>query len=236
MGCDHYFCGKSQSVIPPDSRSDRAGISGIFHLGDCVLQRVRASNEKLQFLLKCGLCLAAACLTRYDGWFLAVAMCAVALLVVWRQEGIRAVLLHAGLRKFILIAAAAPNSLADLQRCRLPQPARVRQWSILGEGNRATDRDSRCSTSPRRRQSSDGGKFLSEIRGTQHRAKQLASLVAGAGLIGNCHRACCLTVVCGRCFSFGFPCRFICFRSHTGHPHFYTSVVAILPLQRALWC
>lgn len=59
-------------------------------------------------LLKCGLCLAAACLTRYDGWFLAVAMCAVALLVIWRKEGIRGLLLHTGLRKFVLIAAAAP--------------------------------------------------------------------------------------------------------------------------------
>ena len=31
-------------------------------------------------LTKCGLCLAAACLTRYDGWFLAVAMAGVVLL------------------------------------------------------------------------------------------------------------------------------------------------------------
>ena len=30
---------------------------------------------------KCGLCLAAACLTRYDGWFLAVAMAAAVVLM-----------------------------------------------------------------------------------------------------------------------------------------------------------
>jgi len=65
-----------------------------------------AKNSKS--LLKCGACLAAACLTRYDGWFLAVTMCAVALLVIWRREGIRGMALHTGLRKFILIAAAAP--------------------------------------------------------------------------------------------------------------------------------
>ena len=39
---------------------------------------------------------------------MAVTLCAVALVVVWRKEGIRGVLLNAGLRKFMLIAAAAP--------------------------------------------------------------------------------------------------------------------------------
>ncbi len=55
-------------------------------------------------LKKCGLCLAAACLTRYDGWFLAAAMAGVVLLQSFlggqrsRSEAI----------KFVLIAAAAP--------------------------------------------------------------------------------------------------------------------------------
>ena len=56
-------------------------------------------------LMKCGLCLAAACLTRYDGWLLAILMSAVALLLAVRPN-------YAALRpavaKFILIAAAAP--------------------------------------------------------------------------------------------------------------------------------
>jgi hypothetical protein len=59
-------------------------------------------------LVKCGLCLAGGCLTRYDGWFLAVGMCAVAILLIWKWCGLRAVRLHPGLRKFVLIAAAAP--------------------------------------------------------------------------------------------------------------------------------
>ena len=56
-------------------------------------------------LLKCGICLAAACLTRYDGWFLAVVMCVAALAVALRtnQPGLRF-----RLAKFILVAAAAP--------------------------------------------------------------------------------------------------------------------------------
>ncbi len=56
-------------------------------------------------LLKCGICLAAACLTRYDGWFLAVVMCVAALAVVLpaNQPGLRF-----RLAKFILVAAAAP--------------------------------------------------------------------------------------------------------------------------------
>jgi hypothetical protein len=58
-------------------------------------------------LIKCGLCLAAACLTRYDGWFLAVVLCIVAAAVLthhkrpfsnwWRTLAI-----------FIFLAAAAP--------------------------------------------------------------------------------------------------------------------------------
>ncbi|MGA9813294.1 MAG: hypothetical protein WBQ64_10980 [Terriglobales bacterium] len=58
-------------------------------------------------LVKCGICLAAACLTRYDGWFLAVVMCVVALAVALRAHqsghGLRGRLI-----RFFLVAAAAP--------------------------------------------------------------------------------------------------------------------------------
>jgi len=56
-------------------------------------------------LIKCGLCLAAACLTRYDGWFLAAAMC-IAVLVIMVTRNIQ-VPRH-GIAKFVLLAAAAP--------------------------------------------------------------------------------------------------------------------------------
>ena len=64
-------------------------------------------------LYKCGLCLAAACLTRYDGWFLAVAMSAVvllrALLMSAEQSNARPERpSRASAVKFVLIAAAAP--------------------------------------------------------------------------------------------------------------------------------
>ncbi len=66
-------------------------------------------------LTKCGLCLAAACLTRYDGWFLAVAMASAVVLFSllpgnatgqrWPAfRGSRAAVV-----KFVLIAAAAPS-------------------------------------------------------------------------------------------------------------------------------
>jgi hypothetical protein len=65
-------------------------------------------------LAKCGWCLAAACLTRYDGWFLAVVLVAGAALVSYRgrarknrspeAEASRRI----GLVRFILIAVAAP--------------------------------------------------------------------------------------------------------------------------------
>ena len=64
-------------------------------------------------LTKCGLCLAAAGLTRYDGWFLAAAMAAtVALLSILpgnaRKTGTPPAIPKAAAAKFLLIAAAAP--------------------------------------------------------------------------------------------------------------------------------
>jgi hypothetical protein len=73
-------------------------------------------------LTRCGLCLAAACLTRYDGWFLAAVVgstvCAISFATILRRrtsvpsrtapaEKSRP-LAPAGVAKFILIAAAAP--------------------------------------------------------------------------------------------------------------------------------
>src|SRR5579872_7249893 len=65
-------------------------------------------------LTKCGLCLAAACLTRYDGWFLAGVMAAMVLLFKLLPRttnasgsiGLRVT--WAAAVKFVLIAAAAP--------------------------------------------------------------------------------------------------------------------------------
>ena len=58
-------------------------------------------------LVKCGLCLAAACLTRYDGWFLAAAMCAATLAVVLKAKAFDQNLRRSFI-KFALLAAAAP--------------------------------------------------------------------------------------------------------------------------------
>src|SRR6266568_1611757 len=56
-------------------------------------------------LVKCGLCLAGASLTRYDGWLLAVVMAAIALLIAWQSNFAR---LRSAIAKFVLVAAAAP--------------------------------------------------------------------------------------------------------------------------------
>ncbi len=58
-------------------------------------------------LVKCGICLAAACLTRYDAWFLAVVMCIAALAVVLRTKS-RRHNLNVRFGKFVLLGAAAP--------------------------------------------------------------------------------------------------------------------------------
>jgi len=56
-------------------------------------------------LMKCGLCLAAACLTRYDGWFLAAAMCVATFAVVQKSKS---QVSRGSFAKFVLLAAAAP--------------------------------------------------------------------------------------------------------------------------------
>ena len=58
-------------------------------------------------LVKCGLCLAGACLTRYDAWFLTIAM-GLAALPLGLQVKRRVHPRGSGLTKFILLAAAGP--------------------------------------------------------------------------------------------------------------------------------
>jgi hypothetical protein len=65
----------------------------------------KGDDRSRSSLVKCGFCLAGACLTRYDGWLLAVVICVFAGLVTWRTglpKGWQAV------RNLILIAVAAP--------------------------------------------------------------------------------------------------------------------------------
>lgn len=61
-------------------------------------------------LTKCALCLAAACLTRYDGWFLSVGLvAAIVLQKMLARPGDKAfVFSRAVLARFVLLAAAAP--------------------------------------------------------------------------------------------------------------------------------
>ena len=71
------------------------------------VQTRERSDTAWRSLTKCGLCILGACLTRYDGWFLAVTMCLVAVFIAWKEVK-TGIFLHSGLRKFVLIAAAAP--------------------------------------------------------------------------------------------------------------------------------
>jgi len=74
-------------------------------------QQVHANEESAKrnaslSLIKCGWCLFGACLTRYDGWFLAVTMC-IAAFWVWRNVRLSGGRVS-GLGKFVLLAAAGP--------------------------------------------------------------------------------------------------------------------------------
>jgi hypothetical protein len=69
----------------------------------------RAAGEQgaSSSLMKCGLCLAGACLTRYDGWFLAAAMCVAALGLLLKAK-VNSQILRRTFLKFVLLAAIAP--------------------------------------------------------------------------------------------------------------------------------
>jgi hypothetical protein len=74
-------------------------------------QQANASDASAQAnarssLTKCGWCLVGACFTRYDGWFLAFAICIAALSVSLRAR--RNASRVGGFGKFVLLAAAAP--------------------------------------------------------------------------------------------------------------------------------
>ncbi len=68
------------------------------------------TNVRAKSLTKCGLCLVAACLTRYDGWFLSAAMAAaVVLLNTFPRTFPQFRIPRAAVVKFALLAAAAPS-------------------------------------------------------------------------------------------------------------------------------
>jgi hypothetical protein len=77
-------------------------------------QFARAEAKAGRALTKCGLCLIAACLTRYDGWFLAVVLvvCALALFpLLAKSNGVPGFSFSSSprmLAKFVLLAAAGP--------------------------------------------------------------------------------------------------------------------------------
>ncbi len=69
-----------------------------------------------RFLVRCGLCLVAACLTRYDGWFLAAVLVIAIAVMIWRdgnhekEQSSRSSVSVSRLAivKFVLLAAAGP--------------------------------------------------------------------------------------------------------------------------------
>ncbi len=75
------------------------------------VQQNRAEISSGGSLMKCGFCVAAAELTRYDGWFLAAALGVSALIASWAGLGslqFRRSRTHVPIRKFVLIVSAAP--------------------------------------------------------------------------------------------------------------------------------
>ncbi|MGA8488999.1 MAG: hypothetical protein WB711_01170 [Terriglobales bacterium] len=86
-------------------------IWAVVYFSDFVRQSSQKENpprSASSSLMKCGLCLAAACLTRYDGWFLAAAICVAAFAVLVKSRTNKQILPRR-FAKFVLLAAAAPT-------------------------------------------------------------------------------------------------------------------------------
>lgn len=86
-------------------------IWAIVHFSEFV-QAGSLADERTQFagsssLAKCGMCLAAACLTRYDGWFLTAAICVSVVPIILKFRRTSATLLS-GFKKFVVLAMLAP--------------------------------------------------------------------------------------------------------------------------------
>ncbi len=81
-------------------------IWAVVHFAEYVQNTEHEASER-RSLLKCGLCLAGACLTRYDGWFLAVVIGVAVLVIALRRQGLSAIV-RPGFRRFVLLAAIAP--------------------------------------------------------------------------------------------------------------------------------
>jgi hypothetical protein len=67
--------------------------------------RIEEPLQSATSLVRCGLCLTAACLTRYDGWFLAAAMCVAAFAAILKRNNQN---LRRSFVKFALLATVAP--------------------------------------------------------------------------------------------------------------------------------
>jgi len=78
----------------------------VVHFSEFVQAAGRDPRTARASLLKCGWCLAAGCLTRYDGWFLAAAVGIAALGVIAAAAERKA--LYGAFAKFALLAGAAP--------------------------------------------------------------------------------------------------------------------------------
>ena len=81
----------------------------VLYFNEFVREARKPDNARLSSsaLVKCGFCLVAACLTRYDAWLLAVAMVVAAIPIAFQAKR-RGRSIKAGLRNFILLAGAAP--------------------------------------------------------------------------------------------------------------------------------
>ncbi|HEY7096172.1 MAG TPA: hypothetical protein VH437_05580 [Terriglobales bacterium] len=86
-------------------------IWAIVHLNEfaqtSALRDAREYPEAASSLCKCGLCVAAACLTRYDGWFLAACVMVFAVITIIR--GGRSQFLSREWKKLVLAAALVPT-------------------------------------------------------------------------------------------------------------------------------
>ena len=115
VACGHFLRRQSQLDLFAKHRDDRAALPCLFYLGGRSSRRICFQVTMVDRWWKCGACLLGACLTRYDGWFLAAVLVFGSIAVYLHfassgedaKPGARDLPSRAQILKFTLIAAAA---------------------------------------------------------------------------------------------------------------------------------
>ena len=135
---------------------------------------------------KCALCLAAACLTRYDGWFLAAAVSAIVMLFSLfadssrGQKSVAFRIPRVALTRFVLITAAAPLLWLAYNGIVYRNPLEFANGPYSAKAIERRTAECRQFRPSRQRQSCAGCNVFSKVGRSQRCGKRMAAACLGA--------------------------------------------------------